>query len=210
MTDVQRSLKLSESFRYDHLFIRPGPSASTPVVDFTARLFYLANSLLKTILVNNDHIRMRLLYAGAKVFGKQNKGEVPFRILDEGLETMLPYVRENQIIQGDVGDLKPLLREQYPFFNKFPEGSFRTAIEKHSVGNVIGKFYASKDQLHGPDYPMTMSLWRSNVSISLMISKSSKKALSLRLFGEEITPAELSSVDEPQELDDPSKMVTKN
>lgn len=75
---------------------------------------------------------MRLIHAGAKVVAKQDKGEVRFRILDEGLETMLPFMDERLFVKGGFEHLKPLLREQYPFFTKLPEGDFRNAIEAHS------------------------------------------------------------------------------
>jgi multisite-specific tRNA:(cytosine-C5)-methyltransferase len=88
---------------------------------------------VKTLVANNDFIRIRLLHAGAKVLAKQDKGEVQFRILDEGLETMLPYINEKRIVQGNFDDLKPLLREQYPFFNKLPERDFRYTIEKYGI-----------------------------------------------------------------------------
>ena len=95
------------------------------------RHFYLANPIIKSILENNDYKRLRLLHAGAKVLSRQEKGDVHFRVLDEGLESMLTYIDEGQITQGTFDDLKPLLIEQCPFFSKFPEGGFRNAIENH-------------------------------------------------------------------------------
>ena len=95
------------------------------------RNFYLANPIVKNIIESNDYIRMRLLSAGAKILARQDKGEIQFRVLDEGLETMLPYIEEDKVVQGNMEDLKSLLQEPYPFFNKFPVGSFRTALEAH-------------------------------------------------------------------------------
>jgi hypothetical protein len=91
---------------------------------------------------------MRLIHAGAKVLAKQDKGEVKFRILDEGLETMLPFLKDEQIIHGNFDDLKPLLREQYPFFNKFSEGCFRSGVEKHGMNvKVAVALFVSNNSL---------------------------------------------------------------
>jgi multisite-specific tRNA:(cytosine-C5)-methyltransferase len=86
--------------------------------------------MVKSLIENNDFVRMRLIHAGAKLLAKQDKGEVQFRVLDEALETIMPYLKEDSILHGDLEDLKILLREQYPFFSKFPEAGFRSELEK--------------------------------------------------------------------------------
>ena len=131
----RQSLSLFSDFPYDRLFARAECPSSRSINDLAVRVFYLANPIVKSLIENNDFVRMRLLHAGAKVLARQDKGEVQFRILDEGLETTLPYLKENEVVHGNSEDLKPLLREQYPFFNKFQMGNFRSSIETH------GKFF---------------------------------------------------------------------
>ncbi|CAA7268497.1 unnamed protein product [Cyclocybe aegerita] len=156
-----------------------------------ARVLYLANDIVKTIIQNNNYERIRLTSAGTKVFAKQEAGkgsEAQFRVLGEGLPVILPYVDETTIIEGDMESLKILVETYYPLCDKFPE-KFRKTVEERVAGSHIVHFPQGTTEIASLTHDLVLPIWKSNVSLTLMIDKKAKSALSLRLFGADITTA---------------------
>jgi multisite-specific tRNA:(cytosine-C5)-methyltransferase len=121
-------LNLSQDFPATNILVR------NPTGD-TIRSLWLTNDIVKHVLVNNDYTRMRLMTAGCKVIAKQEGAaakkegaESQFRILGEGLPAVLPYVKPENIITGDMVSLKILMENYYPVLSGFPE-SFRSSIQ---------------------------------------------------------------------------------
>ncbi|KAH0834903.1 S-adenosyl-L-methionine-dependent methyltransferase [Lanmaoa asiatica] len=155
------------------------------------RSFYLTNDLVKSVLAHNDYTRMRLMTSGTKVVTKQDAGrgmDAHFRILGEGLPVVLPYINPVSIMTADVATLRVLLRTYYPLCTSFQE-PFRSAIEARGSGSHVVRFVASQSTDTTLSRDMVLPLWKSNVSVTLMIDKKAKSALSLRLFGEDLTIA---------------------
>ncbi|KZT34790.1 S-adenosyl-L-methionine-dependent methyltransferase, partial [Sistotremastrum suecicum HHB10207 ss-3] len=182
-------LKLSPEFPSSNLFMHAPMVEDDSVQTKSARTMYLANDIVKSLLTKNDYVRLRIVSAGAKILARQEgsiltKGQ--FRILDDGMDAILPYIDPSSIIAGTISDLRVLMEQYNPQFSAF-EGSSRTVIE--DCGNLEGLpplvlaylFYCS---LH---HPLILPLWKGETSITLMVDKKSKSALSLRLFGEDIT-----------------------
>ncbi|KAH7904979.1 S-adenosyl-L-methionine-dependent methyltransferase [Hygrophoropsis aurantiaca] len=157
-----------------------------------ARSLYLTNDLVKEVVRSNDYTRMRLLTCGTKVVTKQEAGkgmDAQFRILGEGLPAVLPYASPGLILTTELATLKILLETYYPLCTGFAE-PFRSAIEAKNTGSHIVRFPAgSSSEATNLSHDLVLPLWKSNVSVSLMIDKKAKSALSLRLFGEDITSA---------------------
>jgi multisite-specific tRNA:(cytosine-C5)-methyltransferase len=100
-----------------------------------SRSLYLANDLVKNVIQHNDYTRIRLTFAGTKVLSKQEGGkgvEAQFRVLDDGLSAVLPYVDPESIIAGDLKSLRTLIESYYPLCTSFGE-PFKTAIEDKGV-----------------------------------------------------------------------------
>ncbi|KAH7924716.1 S-adenosyl-L-methionine-dependent methyltransferase [Leucogyrophana mollusca] len=156
------------------------------------RSLYLTNDLVKAVVQNNDYTRMRLMTCGTKVVTKQEAGkgmDAQFRILGEGLPVVLPYANPEKIMTAEVTTLKILLETYYPLCAGFAE-PFRSAIEARNTGSHIVRFpTGSFGDLICLSHDLLLPLWKSNVSVTLMIDKKAKSALSLRLFGEDITTA---------------------
>ena len=190
------------------------------------RSFYMSNDLVKAVIMNNDYQKLRLTAAGTKVFTKQEAGkglEAQYRVLGEGLPVVLPFVKPEAILKGNLATLKTFLESYYPLVRTFEE-EFRSQIDESceylsqiscpcvltsispATGSLIVRFppeekdgatYVSRllppgfqfglltFLTHRLTHDLYLPIWKSNVSLSLMIDKKAKSALSLRLFHED-------------------------
>jgi len=155
------------------------------------RSLYLTNDIIKTIILHNDYSRIRLTSCGTKVFAKQEAGrsaDAQFRILGEGLPVVLPYTDPKTIITADISTLKTFMEAYYPLCATFPE-PFKSAIEDRATGSHLVRFPPGEWSGVTLTHDLVMPIWKSNVSVTLMIDKKAKSAMSLRLFGDDITTA---------------------
>lgn len=53
-----------------------------------------------------------------------------FRLLSEGIQVVLPYVKPDSIIEADVPTLRPMLEMYYPLLNAFGDAFQRKVGEK--------------------------------------------------------------------------------
>ncbi|KAF9004637.1 S-adenosyl-L-methionine-dependent methyltransferase [Cyathus striatus] len=175
-------LQMTSDFPVSNVLVR------NPAGD-AVRSLYIANDLVKTVIEYNDYTRLRLTAAGTKVFSKQEGGkgaDAQFRVLGEGLPVILPYVEPSAVITADLGTLKTLLESYYPLCSRF-SNSFREIVESRPTGSHIVCF--PPGQLDGVvlTHDLVLPIWKSSVSLTLMIDKKAKSALSLRLFGVDLT-----------------------
>ena len=116
-------LQLTSSFPTSDLLIRtPGGAASS------IRAIYLTNPTLRQVVQNNDYTRLRLLTAGTKLFVKQGD-EGRYRVLNEGLPAVMPYVKPETVLEADLASLRVLMRDYYPLCATLPRG-FREKIQE--------------------------------------------------------------------------------
>ncbi|KAK2459717.1 hypothetical protein APHAL10511_008268 [Amanita phalloides] len=154
-----------------------------------ARSLYLVNDIVKSIIQNNDYRRMRLTAAGTKVMAKQEAGrgfDAQFRILGEGLPAVLPFIGKSTIITSDLQPLQIFLSTYYPLISSFGP-PFREIMQERPMGNHVVRFLSGNIESTRLAQELVLPIWKSNVSLSLMIDKKAKSALSLRLFGVDIT-----------------------
>ncbi|KIY61510.1 cytosine-5--methyltransferase [Cylindrobasidium torrendii FP15055 ss-10] len=173
------NLSLTDKFPKDCVLVR-NPDGSA------VRSMYLTTPLVRQLIHENDYARLRLNSAGTKVFAKQegahNKGDLAqFRILAEGLDALMPYIPAETMLSGDLSVLKTLVTAYYPLCSSFVE-PFKAEITARDSGSHVVKFTVGTDTIYLP-------IWKSNVSVSLQVDKKAKSALSLRVFGEDITTA---------------------
>ncbi|KAK0472690.1 S-adenosyl-L-methionine-dependent methyltransferase, partial [Armillaria luteobubalina] len=136
------------------------------------RSMYLTNDIVKQVVLHNEYGRIRLNAAGTKVLAKQEAGkgvDAQFRILGEGLPVVLPFTDPATVLSGDLETLEIL-----------------SVIEEKPAGSHIIRFPPEKSEGATLFHDVVLPVWKSNVSISLMIDK---KAKSLRIFGADITTA---------------------
>jgi len=153
-----------------------------------ARSLYLTNDVVKQIIDSNGYVRIRLVTSGTKMFGRQEgKGaDMSFRVLGEGLPVVLPFIPAEFILTGDALSLKTLMRGYYPLTTSFPK-QFRSIVESQSSGSHVVRFPAGNRDGVTLSHDLVVPVWKSNMSLGLMVDKKTKSALSLRLFGEDIT-----------------------
>ncbi|CAK5272960.1 unnamed protein product [Mycena citricolor] len=194
-------LHLTPSFPANNVLVR-NPEGEA------ARALYITNSLVKTIIQLNDYKRMRLTFAGTKVFTKQEAGrgaEAQFRILGEGLPLVLPFLDPATVLEGDTEVLRILVEGHYPLVDVFPD-PFRSQMRETEMGSQIIRF--PRDNLNGVSFAhdLVLPTWKSNVSLTLMIDKKAKSALSMRVFGLDIStpPKERAAVDTAVNSEDPA------
>ncbi|KDQ60243.1 hypothetical protein JAAARDRAFT_205232 [Jaapia argillacea MUCL 33604] len=191
-----KKLHLTPSFPSSNLFVR-NPTGQP------ARSLYLTNEIVKSILQNNDYERLRITSAGTRVFIKQQgdggvsklkaaeaaeeEGNTTgrFRILSEGLPLVLPFVEKESVVEGDMQTLRCLLEVYHPLLERCGE-RFRNELGGRPSGNHVVRFPKDGDTL---THDLLVPIWKSNVSLSLMIDKKAKSALSLRVLGEDVTVA---------------------
>jgi len=154
-----------------------------------ARSLYLVNDIVKSIIQNNDYRKLRLTSAGTKVMAKQEAGkgiDAQFRILGEGLPIILPFIDESTIVISDMPPLRTLLTTYYPLISSF-DVPFRETMQGLPMGSHVIRFLPGITDNIRLDHELVLPIWKSNVSLTLMIDKKAKSALSLRLFGTDIT-----------------------
>ncbi|KAJ7098390.1 S-adenosyl-L-methionine-dependent methyltransferase [Mycena epipterygia] len=154
-----------------------------------ARSLYITNDLVKAVVQNNDYNRIRLTFAGTKVFAKQEAGrgaDAQFRVLGEALPLVLPYTDPATIVDADLVVLRMLVAGHYPLCSIFPD-PFRTIVIERGTGSHIVRFPQSELDGASLSHDVILPIWKSNVSITLMIDKKAKSALSMRVFGKDIT-----------------------
>ncbi|PFH50485.1 hypothetical protein AMATHDRAFT_144951 [Amanita thiersii Skay4041] len=155
-----------------------------------ARSLYLVNDISKEIIQHNDFRKIRLTSAGTKVMAKQEGGkgtDAQFRVLGEGLPVILPFIHASTIITIDLTSLRTLIESYYPLVSTFDE-PYRKQFEDCSTGSHVVKIPPSIIGDTRLVHELVLPIWKSNVSLTLMVDKKTKSALSMRLFGVDIVP----------------------
>ncbi|KIM25888.1 hypothetical protein M408DRAFT_330889 [Serendipita vermifera MAFF 305830] len=122
------------------------------------RSVYLSNDIVKAVLTANEPSRLRIISAGLKIATKQEgsgralaklkqkeaagdgavvtseDAEVfqKYRVLNDAVALILPYMKPEHIIHGDMGVLKVFVRRTYPLAKEFEEpykGTFEACGE---------------------------------------------------------------------------------
>ena len=129
-------LNIDSSFPAQNLLVR-NPTGEA------ARSMYLTNDLVRKIIENNDYMKLRLVTAGTKIFGRQ-EGKTSgssFRVLGDGIPVVMPYIADEHIVTADIEVLRVLMEGYYPLLSAFNQ-EFRNALDPKSPGNHIVRFPA--------------------------------------------------------------------
>ncbi|KAF8508247.1 S-adenosyl-L-methionine-dependent methyltransferase [Hysterangium stoloniferum] len=187
--------KLQPNFPVSNIFVRNPEGGG---MDVALRSLYLSNDMVRRVIIANDFTKIRLVAAGTKAFTRQDVGaggdeqgmRQQFRILDDAVSVILPFIPPSTILPGRLGDLKRLLQSYYPHVASFDE-PFRSLFIDAEVGSHLVRFEAGGLDGAVLHRPLILPLWKSNTSLALMTDKKSKciaySALSLRVFGKDVT-----------------------
>ncbi|KAK8846869.1 hypothetical protein IAR55_005959 [Kwoniella newhampshirensis] len=155
------------------------------------RTIYLTNDIVKTIILNNDYTRLRIISAGVKSFARQDSQQrveigCKWRSPIDGILELLPHVGEGFVINATLVELRTLLQDHYPAIDKFSSEEWKKEMESREMGCAIVNFQEGKEAGGELRLPMWLPVWKAKMSLSLMIDKREKSILSLRTFGEDI------------------------
>lgn len=142
--EYRHRLNLSPSFPTSNIFVRnpEGGASNVPM-----RSMYLCNDIVKRVIVANDYTKIRLVAAGTKAFTRQDTGDPTssddnqpvmrqqFRILDDAVPVVLPFIPSTAVLPGRLCDLKLLLETYYPLTMCFDE-PFRTLLDHKGRAHV--------------------------------------------------------------------------
>ena len=129
-------LNINSSFPAQNLLVR-NPAGEA------ARSMYLTNDLVRKIIENNDYMKLRLVTAGTKIFGRQEGKSTgsSFRVLGDGIPVVMPYIADEHIVTADIEVLRVLMEGYYPLLSAFNQ-EFRNTLETKAPGNHIVRFPA--------------------------------------------------------------------
>ena len=118
----RKRLHIRPTFAKANLFVR-NPTGEA------VRSMYLCSDVVKAVVQHNDFDRIRLITCGTKVFTRQEsgRGSHQFRILNDGVSSVLRHVEPEAVLVGDLRVLKVLLAEFYPKLSSF-DGSFGDVV----------------------------------------------------------------------------------
>ncbi|CAG8445380.1 7521_t:CDS:10 [Funneliformis caledonium] len=107
---------LSEDFPVDHLLVRSENEKN--------RTLYLVSNSVKRVLLATDVHKLRLVNTGIRTFTRQETNEpvkCPFRFNAEGMYTIYPYLSNKRVINFGLKEVRILLSEPTPLFDRFDE-----------------------------------------------------------------------------------------
>ena len=125
---MSENIRVNSTFPSHNLFVRNAQSK-------TLRAIYLSNPLVKSVLTANEPSRLRFIYAGVKIISRQDAGQSGkaqanqrFRVLNDGVSSVLPYLRDEDILKADLTALRVFLQQAYPGIRGFTE-PFKSTLE---------------------------------------------------------------------------------
>uniref|UniRef100_A0A3P9ML37 tRNA (cytosine(34)-C(5))-methyltransferase n=1 Tax=Oryzias latipes TaxID=8090 RepID=A0A3P9ML37_ORYLA len=149
------------------------------------RHLYMVSKELRNVLLNNSE-RIKVINTGVKVWSRNSDGEefgCAFRLAQEGIYTLQPYVR-SRIIRVGVNDIKVLLTQENPFLSKLEEDAHAQA-KQMGMGSVVLKFIPNPDNPTEPQCPIQLCGWRGKTSIRAFVPRNERLHY-LRMLGVEV------------------------
>uniref|UniRef100_A0A8C2X5N3 tRNA (cytosine(34)-C(5))-methyltransferase n=1 Tax=Cyclopterus lumpus TaxID=8103 RepID=A0A8C2X5N3_CYCLU len=163
----------------------PKLNVLTRTHDGKKRNLYMVSKELRNVLLNNSE-RMKVINTGVKVWSRNSDGEefgCPFRLAQEGIYTLQPYIR-SRIIRVSVEDIKVLLTQENPYLSKLEDNAHAQA-KKLVMGSIVLKYIPNPDNTEDPQCPIQLCGWRGKTSIRAFVPRNERFHY-LRLLGVEV------------------------
>lgn len=146
------------------------------------RTIYYVSPIVKQLLTIQDQ-KLKLIHGGVKLFVAQrnDSGTCAWRVQNESLHTINPYLTENRKVSCSLTLLELLFQEAFPKFSYIKEKNidphFVDKLEQFSEGCV---FLTVK---RGGDLEdLFLPLWRGKTNVNLMVNKKDTQELLYRVF----------------------------
>lgn len=166
------------------------------------RTIYFTSPIVRSLLLSNSYKRMRLTSCGVKVFVRQESSKdsvfrCKWRVMNEGLDILRPFMGPRRIISCDMDTLKMLMSTLNVAIADVKDEAFQTRIAEMETGscvlelNAIGKdiecAFARLPPLTFADHStratrfeqkLSLPFWKSKASVNLMVEKTEKRCVS--------------------------------
>ncbi|GAA6012735.1 hypothetical protein JCM10207_005344 [Rhodosporidiobolus poonsookiae] len=177
---------LSDSFPFDQLLVRN--SSGLPM-----RSIYLTSDLTRSLLLSNAYTRMRLISCGVKLFNRQDNTKdgtyrCKWRLNSEGLHVARPWLGDRRIVSANNELLRQVMGSVSVKFEDVVDEAAKKRMAEMEPGSAILRIEKAKGKDIEMEEDLYLSFWLSKSSCNLMVEKVEKSALSLRLYGEDVTP----------------------
>ncbi|KAI8589072.1 NOL1/NOP2/Sun domain family, member 2 [Geranomyces variabilis] len=172
------------------------------------KTIYFVSTPIKKIVSASNSFRLKIVNTGIRIFTRNSANDpstptygCPFRLANDGLSTIGPFVGDRSVIHASMKDVVTLLSVEYPKFQEFDE-QIAEAFKQRDMGSCVVKFNPAAQ----PGYdgrvrtPILLPIWRAQVSVSLLINKNERKSLMHRLTGNDLD-IRTGLVDEPKKED---------
>jgi multisite-specific tRNA:(cytosine-C5)-methyltransferase len=155
-----------------------------------AKAIYYTSALLRDILVQNEGRGIKFVHAGVKMFMKQDSPSAEvcrWRIQSEGMPIIEGYVGPERVIRLTNKDtFHRLLKEMFPKFSDdewVKLGEIGQAARDIGMGCCVLRVEPDGSD---PDFSerMALPLWKSFLSLNLMLPKEDRAAMLLRIFND--------------------------
>lgn len=165
------------------------------------RSLYYTSPLVKALLVHNES-RMKFVHAGIKMFNRQNVNNIDdgsamakdmckWRIAQDGMGVIKDAVSQDRYVTCTLEELYIFMKHEYPRSELFTttEGSVMAQLKDKPYGCYIVKCDLTQDtNSHIPEI-LHLPLWKSRVTLQMMLARKDKEAVYTRITGEELPPA---------------------
>lgn len=146
------------------------------------RSIYYVAPIIKKILQLNEQ-KLRFIYTGIKLFVSQKSAVCPWRIQNECLNVIRPYIPASRQLETNLELLKLLLLEASPSVaeirNSNADPKFMDDVALLGEGSCFVKIKTDKDGNEELFFP----LWKGKSSFNLMVNKHETAELLYRLYG---------------------------
>ncbi|KAH6659808.1 S-adenosyl-L-methionine-dependent methyltransferase [Truncatella angustata] len=175
--------KLSERFPSDRYMVRNATGEP-------AKAIYYTSALLRDILVQNEGRGVKFVHGGVKMFMKQDSPSAEvcrWRIQSEGMPIIEGYVGPDRVIRlTNKETFRKLLKEMFPRFENdewVKLGEIGEAARDIAMGCCVLRVEPDGSD---PDFSerMALPLWKSFLSLNLMLPKEDRAAMLLRIFND--------------------------
>lgn len=147
------------------------------------RTIYYVSPIIKEILTMTEQ-KLKIIHAGIKLFVSQrnDSGNCPWRVQNESLHTLQPFLGEARRVSCNLKLLEHLFQEAFPRLSDIKElgidPEFSTRMDDMSEGCV---FLTVKRE--GDLEDLFLPLWKGKANVNLMVNKQDTHELLYRVFG---------------------------
>ncbi|KAI4603316.1 hypothetical protein KJ359_006109 [Pestalotiopsis sp. 9143b] len=175
--------KLSDRFPTDRYMVRNATGEPSKAI-------YYTTSLLRDILTQNEGRGIKFVHGGVKMFMKQDSPSADvcrWRIQSEGMPIIQGYVGPERVIRlTNKETFHRLLKEMFPRFSDdewVKLGEIGEAARDIAMGCCVLRVEPDGTD---PDFSerMALPLWKSFLSLNLMLPKEDRAAMLLRIFND--------------------------